>query len=81
VLTREFKVLGFGAKFDARINMAETSPRRFKHIASGELYDDKTFMSAIGGTRHQSAARLCQIHSGIMVLTLSQDSDLKLFVS
>jgi hypothetical protein len=38
-------------------------------------------MAAIGGTRHQSAARLCQIHSGVLVLTLSQDGDLKLFAS
>lgn len=81
VLTREFNVIGFGAKIDAPVNLAEESPRRFKHIASGELYDDKSFMAAIGGTRHQSAARLCQIHPGVMVLTLSQDGDLKLFVS
>jgi hypothetical protein len=81
VLTREFNVLGFGAKIDAPVNQAQASPRRFKHIASGEVYDDKTFMAAIGGTRHQSAARLCQIHPGVMVLTLSQDGDLKLFTS
>ena len=60
---------------------AEESPRRFKLIASGEVYDDKTFLAAIGGTRHQSAARLCQIFPGVMVFTLSQDGDLKLFTS
>ena len=81
VLTREFNVLGFGAKIDAPASVAEAKPRRFKHIASGEMYDDKTFMAAIGGTRHQSAARLCQIHPGTVVLTLSQDGDLKLFAS
>jgi len=81
VLTREFNVLGFGAKIDAPVNQAEASPRRFKHIASGEVYDDKTFMAAIGGTRHQSAARFCQLHPGVMVLTLSQDGDLKMFTS
>jgi hypothetical protein len=81
VLTREFNVLGFGAKIDAPGDLVEKSPRRFKHIASGDVYDDKAFMAAIGGTRHQSAARLCQIHSGVLVLTLSQDGDLKLFAS
>jgi hypothetical protein len=81
VLTRDFKVLGFGAKIEAPFSEAEKSLRRFKHIASGEVYDNKTFMAAIGGTRHQSAARFCQIYPGVLVLTLSQDGDLKLFVS
>jgi hypothetical protein len=81
VLTREFNVLGFGAKIDAPANLAEASPRKFKHIASGEVYEDQAFMEVIGGTRHQSAARLCQIHPGVMVFTLSQDGDLKLFTS
>jgi len=81
VLTREFNVLGFGAKIDAPVKLGEESPRRFKNIASGEVYDDRTFMAVIGGTRHQSAARLCQIHPGVIVLTVSQDGDLKLFAS
>lgn len=81
VLTRGFKVLGFGAKIDAAVSQAESSPRRFKHIGSGEVYDDKTFMAAIGGTRHQSVSRLCQIHPGVLAFTVSQDGDLKLFAS
>lgn len=81
VMTSDFDVLGFGAKIDAPVGLAEASPRRYKHIATGTVYDDKTFMAAIGGTRHQSAARLCQIHAGIVAFILSQDGDLKLLYS
>lgn len=81
VLTDEFKVLGFGAKIDAPVSRVEELGRRFKHLASGEIYDNSTFMSAIGGTRHQSAARLCQIHPRVLVFALSQDGDLKMFTS
>ena len=81
VMTQEFKVLGFGAKIDAPVTLAEESPRRFKHIVSEEVYTDSVFMAAIGGTRHQSAARLCQIYPGMIVFTLSQDGDLKPFTS
>jgi hypothetical protein len=81
VLDRELKVCGFGAKIEVPPGEAERGPRRFKHIASGEIYDDGEFMRAIGGTRHQSAARLCQAHPGVLVYTVSQDGELKLFFS
>lgn len=81
VLTRDFAVLGFGAKIDAPAEQAASSSRRFKHLKSGEIYEDKAFMAAIGGTRHQSAARFCQIHPGTLIITLSQDGDLTLFTS
>ena len=81
VLTRELKVIGFGAKINAPAEKAEQSGRKFKNIKSDKVYDNEEFMGAIGGTRHQSAARLCQVHPGVLVLTLSQDGDLKLFTS
>lgn len=81
VLTREFKVLGFGAKINTPVEKAEQSGKKFKNIQREKVYDNEEFMGAIGKTRHQSAARLCQVHPGVLVLTLSQDGDLKLFTS
>jgi hypothetical protein len=81
VLTHDFRVLGFGAKIMVSSDEAERSRRRFKHIASNTVYEDATLMRAIGGTRHQSVARLCQAHPGVLVYTASQDGELKLFYS
>jgi hypothetical protein len=73
-------VFGFGAKIDCSLEEAESGPR-FKHVKSGEVYENADFMKAIGGTRHQSVARLCQAHPGALVYTVSQDGELKLFYS
>jgi hypothetical protein len=70
----------FGAKIDCSPEEAENGPR-FKHVKSGEVYENADFMKAIGGTRHQSVARLCQAHPGALVYTVSQDGDLKLVYS
>jgi hypothetical protein len=80
VLGRNLRVFGFGAKIDCSLEEAESGPR-FKHVESGEVYENADFMKAIGGTRHQSVARLCQAHPGALVYTVSQDGDLKLFYS
>jgi hypothetical protein len=80
VLGRDLRVFGFGAKIDASREKAARVPR-FKHIESGEVYEDEVFMTKIGGTRHQSAARMCQANPGAIVYTVSQDGDLKLFCS
>jgi hypothetical protein len=80
VLGQDLRVFGFGAKIDVPRKKAAPG-RRFKHIESGELYEDEVFMREIGGTRHQSVARLCQANPGAMAYTVSQDGDLKLFCS
>jgi hypothetical protein len=81
VLTHDLRVLGFGAKIDVAVDEAEKSPRRFKHIKSNTVYPDDEFMRLIGGTRHQSIARLCQAYPGVLAYTVSQDGELKLFHS
>lgn len=81
VLTHCLRVLGFGAKIDVSPSESQKGQRRFKHIASNTVYEDLEFMRLIGGTRHQSVARLCQAHSGVVVYTVSQDGELKLFYS
>jgi hypothetical protein len=81
VLTYGLKVLGFGVKIGVSSKQSEGSPRRFKHLASNTIYKDEEVMGAIGGTRHQSVARLCQVQEGVVVYTISQDGELKLFYS
>jgi len=63
VLGHDLRVFGFGAKIHCSMEEAESGPQ-FKHVISGEVYENTDFMMAIGGTRHQSAARLCQSHTG-----------------
>jgi hypothetical protein len=62
VLTHDLEVVSFGAKIQVSPEESKATPRRFKHIQSGTVYDDEDFMRAIGGTRHQSVARLCQAY-------------------
>jgi len=81
VLTYDLRLLGFGAKIRVSSDESERSPRRFKHIASNTVYPDSEFLRFVGGTRHQSVARLCQVHAGVLVYTVSQDGELKLFYS
>lgn len=80
VLGPDLRVFGFGAKIDVTSEEADGG-LRFTHVESGGVYENDEFMKAIGGTRHQSVARLCQAHPGVMVYTVSQDGDLKLFYS
>jgi hypothetical protein len=81
VLTHDLNLVSFGAKIQVSPEESRASPRRFKHIHSGTVYEDEDFMRAIGGTRHQSVARLCQVHERVVVYTVSQDGELKLFYS
>jgi hypothetical protein len=80
VLGQDLRVFGFGATIEVSPEEAARG-QRFKHIESGEVYEDRVFMREIGGTRHQSVARLCQANPGAMAYTVSQDGDLKLFYS
>jgi hypothetical protein len=81
VLSRRLTLYGFGAKIQVSVAQAEKSNRHFKDTENGKTYDDESFMRSIGGTRHQSAARLCQAFPETLVFTVSQDGDLKLFYS
>jgi hypothetical protein len=80
VLGRDLRVFGFGAKILVSPEVA-ASRLQFFHVESGEEYANDVFMKEIGGTRHQSIARLCQAYPGAMAFTVSQDGDLKLFSS
>lgn len=81
ILTNDLQVLGFGAKIGVSVNHSEQSRRLYKHMASNVAYETPVFMRAIGGTRHQSIARLCQVHNGVLAYAVSQDGELKLFRS
>jgi hypothetical protein len=80
VLGQDLRVFGFGATIEVSPEEAARG-QRFKHLESGEVYEDEVFMREIGGTRHQSVARLCQANPGAVAYTVSQDGDLKLFYS
>ncbi|MBP3955375.1 hypothetical protein J8F10_08790 [Gemmata sp. G18] len=80
VLGQDLRVFGFGAKIEVT-SKAASDGLKFTNVESGEVFENHEFMKALGGTRHQSVARLCQAHPGVMVYTVSQDGDLKLFSS
>ncbi len=48
---------------------------------TGEKWEYKSLLEEIGGTRHQSAVRLCKAHRNMLVFIVSQDGDLKVFSS
>jgi hypothetical protein len=81
VLNRHLQLRGFGGEILVSEEQARQSTRAFRNIMSGEEWPYEEFMKGIGGTRHKSAARLCKAHPGILVFTISQDGDLKLFCS
>ena len=81
VLDRHLRVLGFGGIIQVSESDAKTSNRPFQNAVSGEEWPYDEFMKGIGGTRHQSAARLCRVHQGVLVFVVSQDGDLKLLCS
>jgi hypothetical protein len=79
VLDQELKVFGFGAKIKAQLPPDGTGHRPF--FRNGELRSTNEFMGSIGGTRHQSAARICHAHHEAVVYTVSQDGGVNLFFS
>jgi hypothetical protein len=81
VLNRRLQLCGFGANIGVSEEEAKGAPRPFMDQEAGEEWKYETFMNGIGGTRHQSAARLCKAHAGVLVFIASQDGELKTFYS
>jgi hypothetical protein len=71
VVTRDVRVLGFGAK----ISVADTSPPPMCLFQpqSGEQRVVQSSPEDIGGTRHQSAARFVAAHRDTLAVVVSQD--------
>jgi hypothetical protein len=81
VLNRRLQVCGFGSEIKITDEQLSNSPRTFKNFKTGEVWPDREFFNAIGGTRHKSAARLCKAHADALVFVVSQDGELRVFSS
>ncbi|MGE3541075.1 MAG: putative sensor domain DACNV-containing protein [Candidatus Tectimicrobiota bacterium] len=79
ILNRSLQLCGFGAEIQVADDEARTTPRHFRTWDSQDVIDYELFMQYIGGTRHRSAARLCQVHDGMITLVVSQDGELRIF--
>lgn len=79
ILNRALQLCGFGAEIQVADEEARTAPRHFRAWESQEVIDYELFMQHIGGTRHRSAARLCQVHEQMIALVVSQDGELRIF--
>ena len=75
VVTQELGLLGFGAKITT-----EVAPPKILEIRPvvGAAFE-RSSLDAVGGTRHQSAARLVAAHRDCVVLVISQDGMVSLF--
>jgi hypothetical protein len=81
VLNRHLQLRGFGSEIKITDVDLEKSPRRFKDLKTGKVLKGSKFLGGIGGTRHKSAARLCKLHAGVVVIVVSQDGELRVFSS
>ncbi|HVZ34892.1 MAG TPA: hypothetical protein VG963_20840 [Polyangiaceae bacterium] len=75
VVTQELALLGFGAKI-----ATEVVPPRVLEIRPviGAGFEESS-LDALGGTRHQSAARLVTAHPDCVAFVISQDGMVSLF--
>lgn len=81
VLNQHLELCGFGAVIDVSDDDAKCAEREFTNYKSGEIWEHESFLREIGGTRHQSAAKLCKAHDNMLIFIASQDGQLKLFSS
>jgi hypothetical protein len=75
VVTHELALLGFGAKI-----VTDVVPPKILEIRPvvGAAFE-RTSLDALGGTRHQSAARFVAAHRDCVALVISQDGMVSLF--
>ncbi len=71
VMTRDLKVLGFGAKITIRVEVAATLCRL--DPAPGPQKLNACPLEDFGGTRHQSAARFVAVNKDTVAIVVSQD--------
>ncbi len=81
VLNRRLQLCGFGGVIKVSEDQALKSTIDFENYKTGEKWEYKSLLEEIGGTRHQSAVRLCKAHRNMLVFIVSQDGDLKVFSS
>ncbi len=74
-------VQGFGGFIDISDDAVEKLDRTYKLERDGDIVPYREFIDAVGGTRHQSAARLCAKHSDAIAIVVSQDRHLHIFCS
>lgn len=85
VMTRDTRILGFGAKIAVKRKIAvtqETEPEIRIHELRPEgsevLSVVQSSLEALGGTRHQSAARFVSAHTDAAAVVVSQDGPVSL---
>lgn len=78
VLTGTLRMLGFGGSILVSEKMIEHAKTRVK-LSNDAACGVSDFLRAVGGQRHQSAARLAIKHSDVLVLVVSQDAELSVF--
>jgi hypothetical protein len=81
VLGDGLQLLGFGGKIVAGDKDPDLELRALTNKKTGYVADLKEALLSVGGTRHQSALRLCMKVPGTMAFVVSQDGDLKVFWS
>ena len=73
------RVQGFGGFIGISDAAVEESGQTYKLERDGGTVSYADFKKAVGGTRHQSAARLCAKHLGVIAIVVSQDRQLHVF--
>lgn len=73
------RVQGFGGFIEISDDAVQNSKRTYKLERDGDTVSYPDFMNAVGGTRHQSAAKLCTKHPEVIVIVVSQDRRLNVF--
>jgi hypothetical protein len=71
VMTRDLKLLGFGAKIEFRLG-ADVPVNKFQ-AKPGEQLVVSSRLEDLGGTRHQSAARFIEANRGAVAIVVSHD--------
>lgn len=72
IIGRDLEVYGFGAKLAPRNSQLKPGKVLRSTLFEGAPYDQVT-MTALGGTRHQSAAQFVYDHPGCFAIVCSQD--------
>ncbi len=80
VFSRDLRLMGFGAEILVTDAMAQASPQIFTNAKTGKPWPTQD-PKALGGTRHRSAFRLCQVIPNSLAFVVSQDGPLSVFHS
>ena len=73
------RVQGFGGFIGISDDAVRESVQTYKLEKDRDTVSYTDFMNAVGGARHQSAARLCAKHLEVITIVVSQDRQLHVF--